>query len=143
MAEIAVRALSPGINDYYTATTCVDHLTAALVSIARHKFPSADIHGESGGIVLRTVPPDFAGLLDTAFNDIRQSAGGNTAVTVRLLEALTVIAGACRTEAQNRAVARHADMIGRSVAEFIFEDRDRADAEARLETLRQSLVEDK
>ena len=139
IAEIAVRALSPGINDFYTATTCVDRLTAALVSIARRDFPSPDIRDANGKIVLRSVPPDFEGLLDTAFNDIRQSAAGNTAVSVRLLESLAILARASVDAEQRRAIGKHADMIERSVAEFIFDPSDTSDAEERLRTLRRSL----
>ncbi len=139
IAEIAVRALSPGINDYYTATTCVDRLTAALVSIMRCTFPPQDIGDGKGRIVLRTTPLDFRGLMDTAFNDIRQSAAGNTAVTVRLLEALKVMAQAIRRDDQRKAVENHVAMIERSVAEFIFDPSDRSDAETRLESVRQIL----
>jgi uncharacterized membrane protein len=139
LAEIAVRALSPGINDFYTATTGVDRLTAALVSIMRCDFPPKDICDEEGRIVLRTAPLDFAGMVDTAFNDIRQSAAGNTAVTIRLLEALHVLAGASRDAGQREAIERHLAMIERSVGEFIAEPNDRADAEDRLKAVREIL----
>lgn len=140
ISEIAVRALSPGINDYYTATNCVDRLTAALVSILRSAFPPRDISDESGRVLLRTTPLDFEGLLGTAFNDIRQSATGNTAVTIRLLEALEVLAKASRNGGQRKAVKKHLTMLERSVAEFIFDPSDRADAEGRLEAVQKILA---
>ena len=140
MAEIAVRALSPGINDFYTATTCVDRLTAALVSILRCTFPPQDICDESGKVVLRTIPLDFEGLLDTAFNDIRQSAAANTAVTIRLLEGLGVLARASEQEKHRKAIGKHVEMMGRSIAEFIFDKTDRADAEMRLKAAQEALA---
>ena len=140
IAEIAIRALSPGINDFYTAITSVDRLTAALASVMGRRFPSADFRDERGKIVLRTVPPDFGGLLDTAFNDIRQSARGNTAVTIRLLESLTVLAKMSVREEHKGVIGKHIDMVGRSAAEFIFDPNDKSDAEERLREARRSLI---
>jgi len=139
IAEIAVRALSPGINDYYTAVTCIDRLTAAIVSIMNHDVGVPDIYDEAGKVVLRTVPPDFGGLLDTAFNDIRQCAHGITAVTIRLLESLAVLAQASKDRNHSTAIERHVEMVGRAAAEFIYEPCDKADAEARLKTARDLL----
>ena len=140
IAEIAIRALSPGINDFYTAITCVDRLTVALVSVMNRRFPSADFRDEQGKITLRTVPPDFEGLLDTAFNDIRQSAHGNTAVTIRLLESLTVLAKMSAQAEHKGAIGKHIDMVGRAAAEFIFDPNDKSDADERLKEARQSLA---
>lgn len=90
--------------------------------------------------MLRTVPPDFGGLLDTAFNDIRQSARGNTAVTIRLLESLTVLAKMSAREEHKGVIGKHIDMVGRSAAEFIFDPNDKSDAEERLREARRSLI---
>lgn len=139
LAEIAVRALSPGINDHYTAITCVDRLAAALVAIQRCRIPGANIRDKSGKVILKTVPPDFEGMLDAAFNDIRQSAAQNTAVTIRLLESMTILAQQCTSPAHKKAIKRHIDMIMRAAKEFIFEPNDKADVEDRLEAARMCL----
>jgi len=41
LVEIAVRALSPGINDPFTAIACVDRLGSGLCRLARRDMPSA------------------------------------------------------------------------------------------------------
>ncbi len=41
LVEIAVRALSPGINDPFTAVRCIDQLSAALCHLAQREIPSA------------------------------------------------------------------------------------------------------
>jgi uncharacterized membrane protein len=140
IAEIAIRALSPGINDSYTAVTCVDRLTAVLASVMNRRFPPADFGDDRGRIVLRTVPPDFKGMLDAAFNDIRQSAQNNTAVTIRLLESLTVLAKMSMRDEHKDAIAKHMDMVGRAAAQFIFEPEDKSDAEKRLKETRRALA---
>jgi len=140
LAEIAVRALSPGVNDHYTAITCVDRLTAALAPILRRRIPNGDIPDDEGRIVLRTLPPDFRGMLDAAFNDIRQSAVKNAAVTIRLLESLSVLARQCTGDDHREDIGRHVEMVARAAEAFIFEPNDRADVEARLETARGNLL---
>lgn len=140
LAEIAMRALSPGVNDHYTAITCVDRLTAALAPILRRRIPNGDIPDDDGRIVLRTLPPDFRGMLDAAFNDIRQSAVKNTAVTIRLLESLSVLARQCTCDDRCEDIGRHVEMVARAAEEFIFEPNDRTDVEARLETARGNLL---
>lgn len=136
LAEIAMRALSPGINDHYTAITCVDRLTAALAPILRLRIPGGDIFDDDGSVILRTIPPGFRGMLDAAFNDIRQSAAKNTAVTIRLLESLSLLAQQCTSADHRKAVGRHVEMVARSAEEFIFEPNDKADVEARLRVAR-------
>lgn len=78
--------------------------------------------------------------MDTAFNDIRQSAAGNTAVMVRLLEGLGILARTCTNTEHRRAIAKHADMVERSVAEFIFDPNDKSDAEERMKAVRRALA---
>ncbi len=41
LVEVAVRALSPGINDPFTAMTCIDWLGDALIRLAGREIPSA------------------------------------------------------------------------------------------------------
>lgn len=93
LVEIAVRALSPGINDPFTAIACVDRRGSALCRLARRDMPSPfrfDDHGR-----LRLVAPGstYAGIVDTAFNQIRQNARSNPAVAIRMLDAIGQIAG--------------------------------------------------
>lgn len=55
LVEIAVRALSPGINDPFTAIVCVDRLSSALCRLARSDMPSARRFDAQG--CLRLVAP--------------------------------------------------------------------------------------
>jgi len=111
LVEIAVHALSPGINDPFTAIVCVDRLGSGLCRLARRDWPSAhrfDRHGR-----LRLVAPgsSFAGIVDTAFNQIRQSARSNPAVAIRMLDAIAQIAGHVQGAPNSACLQRHAGMI--------------------------------
>ena len=91
IVDIALKALSPGINDSTTAVMCVDYLTAILVRLASRRIATSHLL-DQGELRVITRGPTFASLLAEAFDQIRQSAGGNVAILSRMLEALQVIA---------------------------------------------------
>jgi uncharacterized membrane protein len=93
LVEVAVRALSPGVNDPYTALNCVDRLAAALCLLASRDLPSRYLRDASGHVRLVTDPYTYGGIVEAAFNQIRQAARENVAVLLRLLEAVAEIAG--------------------------------------------------
>ena len=132
LVEIAVRALSPGINDPFTAIACVDRLQSALCHLARRDMPSAlrfDPHGR-----LRLVAPgtSFNGIVDLAFNQIRQSARSNPAVAIRMLDAIANIAGRVQRAPDAACLQRHVEMIGRGARDAVPEADDLAAVEARV-----------
>jgi uncharacterized membrane protein len=111
LVEIAVRALSPGVNDPFTALTCVDRLGAALVEFAGREIPSPYRTDSEGRlrVVTRTVTAD--GIADAAFHQLRQASRGNAAVTLRLMEVIAVTAPQTRATAYRPALLRHAGLI--------------------------------
>ena len=111
MVEIALRALSPGINDPYTAIACIDNLTATMSALALAKFPPKHHFDEEGNLRLIADTLDFNGVLDAAFNQIRQFSWGSPAVIIRLMEALTIISKFTKHESQKKSVIRHAEMV--------------------------------
>ncbi len=111
LVEIALRALSPGINDPFTAMTCVDHLAGILSSIAGVPERPPTRWDERGEARLLLDPIDFAGVLDAAFNQIRQCSTGTASVSIRLLEGLQIIAGATRDPDRLADIQRHGSMV--------------------------------
>ncbi len=111
MVEIAVRALSPGVNDPYTAITCIDNLTATSSFLAQVKFPSKYRFDKEDNLRIIADNVDFKGVLDASFNQIRQFSAGNPAVIIRLMEALTTILGFVKNEKYKKTVIRHAEMV--------------------------------
>jgi len=125
LVEIAVRALSPGINDPFTAITCVDRLGSALRRLAQREMPSPFRLDEQGR--LRVVAPavTFAEIVDASFGSIRQYARSSTVVTIRLLATIAVIAGATHRPTDRAALLRQAEMIVRGAREALPEEEDR------------------
>lgn len=132
LVEIAVRALSPGLNDPFTATTCVDRLGSALCRLAQREMPSPYCHDAQGQ--LRVIGPaiTYSGIMDAAFNQIRQYGRSSAAVTIRLLETIAVIAGFAHRAEDRAALQRHAEMIARGAREGLSESEDRQAVRARF-----------
>ena len=111
LVQIAVRALSPGINDSFTAVTCVDWLGSALATMAGRKTPQACLRDEKGEIRVILKPPSFVRMIGAGFNQVRQNAKGNVAVSIRLLETLERIAAQARRPEDLQAISQQAAMI--------------------------------
>jgi len=122
MVEIAARALSPGVNDPFTAITCIDNLTSTMCQLTQVKFPPSYRYDEDG--VLRVIADvlTFEGMLGTAFNQIRQFSGGSPAVVIRLMESLLTINHFVRTDGQRECVKKHVGMVLR-LAESSFKEK--------------------
>jgi uncharacterized membrane protein len=139
LVEIAVRALSPGINDPFTAIACVDRLGSGLCRLAERDLPSScrfDAHGR-----LRLVAPGstFAGIVDTSLNQIRQSARSNPAVAIRMLDAIAQVANHVRHAQDAACLQRHAAMIVRGARETVPEADDLRAVEAAFTAASQAL----
>lgn len=139
LVEIAVRALSPGTNDPFTAITCIDRLSAGLCKLAGRDFPSPYRYDDDNTLRLIAEPATFASLVDAAFDQIRQYGATSVAVTLRLLEAIARVAGCARTEEQRLVLARHAEMVHRAGERHITEPFDRAALEERYQAARAAL----
>jgi uncharacterized membrane protein len=139
LVEVALRAISPGINDPFTAIRCIDELSAALCRLAKRDFPSPYRYDSDRHLRVIADPVTFAGLTDDAFNQIRQYSKPDVAVIIRLLEAITLIASRTENKKDRAALLRHAQMIQRSSQENISEELDRKDVEERYLTVVRAL----
>lgn len=92
LVEVAVRALSPGINDPRTAISVLNRLGATLTSLSRRSLD--DGVRETNGVVRVRFPPlDYADLTSVMFEMIRESAGGSPSVLIHMVTVLTEVAG--------------------------------------------------
>lgn len=131
LVEIAVRALSPGINDPFTAVRCIDQLSAALCQFVQREIPSPYRYDEHDRLRVVAEPITFADITDAAFNQIRQYGQTSVAVTMRLLEAIAVIASFTHRPSDQAVLRRHAQMTERGSQEGIVEELDRKDIRER------------
>ncbi|NOG71673.1 DUF2254 domain-containing protein [Roseicella sp. DB1501] len=106
LVEIGLRALSPGINDPFTAIAVLDRLGAALCQLAGYRLPSGCIRHDGQPRLWRRAT-DYAGLLDAMFHPIRQDGAGAAPVMIRLLEVLAEVAAVEADPARRAALRRH------------------------------------
>ncbi|OYW77745.1 MAG: hypothetical protein B7Z37_02315 [Verrucomicrobia bacterium 12-59-8] len=110
LVDMALRALSPGINDTTTAVMCVDYLTAILSRLATRDMPSS-FRYEDGELRVLALGPTFAGLVAESFDQIRESAAGNLVMMLRMLGALHTIGSFADSAAQRRVLSQQAQHI--------------------------------
>lgn len=134
LVEIAVRALSPGVNDPFTAIACVDRLSSALSHLVRRVIPSSNLRDGAGRLRVIVPPIMVPAVMDASFHMIRQSARSSAAVTIRLLDAIAVIARFVRRPDDRNALLRHAVLIARGAREALPEENDRRTVEDRYQT---------
>ena len=103
IVDIALRAISPAVNDPSTAISCIDQLTRILIRWMDRMPPEPLLFGPPH--VVRVVVPwiDLNGLLNTAIEQIRAYATGDAAVSLRLLRLLHDVA----TTVDDRTLRQH------------------------------------
>jgi uncharacterized membrane protein len=115
IVDIALKAISPAVNDPSTAIGCVDQLSRIMIRVASREPPECGLYDPPG--ILRVYIPwiGFDGLFHSAFEQIRWYARTDVAVSLRLLRALSDIAFTVQDKAMRQKIvdrARHvvADM---------------------------------
>lgn len=111
LVEIALRALSPGINDPFTAITCIDKLNAVLCGLTDKVFPEKAHFDDADILRLITKELCFTDIGRAAFDQIRQNANSNVAVTIRLIDSLLRLAIFAKTKPQQSFVLSQTEMI--------------------------------
>jgi uncharacterized membrane protein len=93
IVDIALKAISPAVNDPSTGISCVDQLSRILIRFASRDVPAPLLY-DPPGVVRASIPRiGFDGLLTSAFEQIRLYAKSDVAVSLRILRALGDIAG--------------------------------------------------
>ena len=138
IVDVALKALSPGINDSTTAVMCVDYLTAILTRVACRHIPSP-FRTQDG--ILRVIArgPSYAGLVDESFAQIRQHGAGNAAVLGRLIWGLQSLAPHAGGAGQRRVLVEHAEAVREVIQRTVPSPADRRDLDDAMAGLADAL----
>jgi len=126
LVEIAIRALSPAVNDTFTALACIDWLGDGLCKIADRWQPNPVHRDATGWVRVITVTVGFQRLLERAHDKIRQASRAMPAVMIRQLDGLAKVMSYVAPE-QREVVLEQARMILRACEESVPDPDDRAD----------------
>jgi uncharacterized membrane protein len=116
LVEIGTRALSPGVNDPFTAITCLDWLGAALSEAARRKLPSPYRLDDENALRVIADPVTFAGYLARALGQFRQYIATDKNACRHAFLTIERVADACVSAEQIAALEAEADAL-RTAAE--------------------------
>ena len=133
LVEIAIRALSPAVNDTFTAIACIDWLTDTMCKITAHGDPPTVHRDALGNIRVLAAEIRFERFVERAFDQIRQAGRGMPAILIRQLDGLERIARYTSTDEHRTILVDQADMILRNSNESIPEPADRADVQHRYD----------
>ncbi len=122
VVEIAIRALSPAVNDTFTGVACVDWLAAALLTLAERPPLEGNWYDTGGRLRVWMPAVRLERLVKLAFDQIRQASATTPAVLIRQLEAIRRLAprlpDACR-----QALSDQADAILETAGALVALDR--------------------
>ncbi len=130
IVEIAIRALSPAINDTFTGIACVDLLGESLTILAEKPLCSGNWFDTDGKLRLQARPLLLPRLVKQAFDQIRQASADNPAVLIRMLSTIERLAPKLRGADEHNALVVQADAIWETANTRPLVTMDRADIEA-------------
>ena len=109
VVEVALRALSAAVNDTFTGLTCLDWLAEALITLSSATL-GRTVHADASGAPrLVERQHSYAGIVNSAYEKIRQAGVDNPAVTIRLMESIGRVADVVVDPAARAALGRQAD----------------------------------
>jgi uncharacterized membrane protein len=135
LVEIAIRALSPAVNDTFTALTCIDWLSAGLCRMSTRTLAEGVYRDRLGRVRLIESPPSYARMVNRATDKIRQASRGMPAVVIRLIDALAHVSECTTSSRQRDVLIRQAEMVLRAAERDITEPDDLAQIRERFENL--------
>lgn len=111
LVEIAARALSPGINDPYTAMSCIDWLGAAAGEMARRGPPSDWRADREGQVRVHAPTFSFEEQVRRGFGRMRPYVATDPNASVHALHVLAASAQSCMSSGQVAVLAREAEQL--------------------------------
>ncbi|MDT5001435.1 MAG: hypothetical protein QOK12_3540 [Mycobacterium sp.] len=135
LVEIALRALSPAVNDTFTGMTCVDWIADCLCRIAPVWHPHRVRRDSEGQIRVIAFQPSFDRLVERTFDTIRQAAVGMPAIMIRQLDAIAKVIEQIPDRKRRTALIRQAEAIQRSNLATVADPSDRHDVTERYEAV--------
>jgi uncharacterized membrane protein len=127
LVEIGIRALSPAVNDTFTALTCIDWIGDSLYKVTGRWQPTRVYRDSDGVVRVIVTETTWDRLVRRAFEKVRQAAAGMPAVLIRQLDALAKIMERTTTARDAQVLLDQAAMIERLSAATVAEPADRAD----------------
>ena len=129
IVEIAIRALSPAVNDTFTGVACIDCIGDALRILVSTTPYDGCWYDKSGELRVKEPQLKFERLVKVAFEQIRQASIDTPAVLIRILTTMTRLAPFLRTNLERQAMLDQAAAVWESSSSGRLVALDRQDVE--------------
>ncbi len=122
LSEMALRALSPGVNDAVTAMRCADRVAQGLHLMVSRRPPASHRFDEEGG--LRVVLPqiDLGNLVADTLGEFRRFSADNMLVSMHLLDIIGTLLVSTDNADLRRALLSEAGLIREGGEKVLLED---------------------
>jgi uncharacterized membrane protein len=111
LVEMAVRAMSPAINDPFTAMTCLDHIGNGLVLFAQQGGENLNTYDREGQLRLVFEPVTFEELLHAAFDMLRHASCDNATVLLHMINVIDIMGNEMVLPEYQQPLLDHARLI--------------------------------
>jgi uncharacterized membrane protein len=139
LVEMAVRAMSPAINDPFTAMTCLDYVGNGLALFIRQGEKSSHYYDREGRLRLVLEPVTFDELLSAAFDMLRHASCDNASVLLYMLTVIDIISQEAKSPEARQQLLRHVCLIQEESHAGSLIERDRQSIHLRVEALQTKL----
>jgi uncharacterized membrane protein len=92
IVDIALKAISPAVNDPTTALNCIDHLGAILVMLAARKYPDQNRYDAIGHVRVVVHERTFHDLARLAYDQNRHYGAGDHVIVLRMIDVIAQVA---------------------------------------------------
>ncbi len=139
LVEMAVRAMSPAINDPFTAMTCLDYIGEGLALFIQQGEKSPYYYDRDNQLRLILEPVTFAELLNGAFNMLRHCSCDNASVLLHMLEVIDAVGQEAKSPEARQELLRHVSLIQMESQAGALIENDRQVIRLRCEALQKKL----
>lgn len=139
LVEIAARALSPGVNDPFTAISCLDWLGSTLTALTERSFPNADRYDDDGHLRLVAEPVQFSDFCDLIFGQLRPYVKGDRNAALHTFKLLAEAGAVAQRRSDKDALRHHAEALLEGCEATMTQPTDRAEVRARYAAVRRIL----
>lgn len=134
LVEIAVRALSPSLNDPFTAMTCMDWLGGAFSKLAGRDLPPTYRYDEEHRLRLIAHPASFGRFTEAVFGQLRPYVKKDPNASLHMMKVIAEVVGDTENEAYRKILLHQAMALRDSCRQTLSEavDLDRVEQRHRI-----------
>lgn len=142
LVEILARALSPGVNDPFTAMNCLDWLGAGLMVAMQGEPPDPWRYDDKGVARLRAHPVTFEALASAVFDQTRPYVAHDRNAALHAIKVIGDVLLRCGDEHKRATLWRHAELLVNDARATLPHESSRQEVIERFEELRSAMSDE-